>query len=569
MGQITLSSHVVLQASGATIVATDSYLLKSSNSDITIDGGTWNGRGDTTAVILLKGSNCTVKNCTVKNSDGAAIRIENAKNITCKSVKATGSDTGIRVKKSKNVTLTDCTVNKNRIGFVFDNTTGENYVNNGVADNNSFAGLQILGSSTKLTYSGGSCSNSKSNGITQTRGSYLILKDVDVSNNDLNGISPVGNDVAGTRLDAYDCSFNNNGRHGVAGTDDVEIYLENCTANGNTRQGIFMNKNCTSPNGIIGCTVKNNNESGILIEGGSTCTKIKDTVASGNKKYGINLVDVSTTLTNCTVKNNRKYGLYIHGSKSKTVKVNKSTISSNKQDGVRVEDSKKVKVTNCTISSNTQSGIVAKGKSLEVCGGTVSSNGTYGLDCEKGTMTISDATVKENSDIGVYFTGTSTSGSCTDSTITNNKSGIVLKKGAVVSEVSENKITGNSDYGIAVYKNSNGRKTKLTECQNNTLSNSSATKEILCQSGATVPSKLKSLEVIKLNSSVKVGATEVSGTSTASTTVSIQVGSTSDSVKAGKDKKFSLSTDELTSGMKLSLYVKDSCGNAVTKNKTL
>lgn len=580
-------SNITIRATGATITyngstSTNPYILKGENatSGIKISGGTWNGASKSKNVFQFKSaSNITVENCTVSGAlkGYASMRFENGSNLTCTNITASKSDYGIYAQGVTNVKLTNAKATGNRIGFGLRSLKGSNTLSSCSVTGNTGDGLQVQDSSTKITVSGGSYSSNKNNGISLTRSAQMTLTNATVSNNTLNGISPVGTDGKVT-LTAKNTVFNNNGRHGVAADSGAKATLDKCTANNNAKNGFILNKKCTS-GGITNCTANGNGTKtsdstggcGILVQDGSTCSKVSNNTCNNNKKLGISLEDTNATVSKCTANSNAKHGFFISGSKTKTVKIQNCTSTSNKQNGLFVTGKQKVTTTNSTFTKNGNSGILTEGTSLKVdgAGNKLTYNKKYGIGCQKGKLYVVNATISNNSNYGIYFTGTSTGGYCTGAKITNNKAGIIVQKGASIAKIEKNTITGNKKYGIAVYKNSKGRKTTLSSCKNNTFCNPAASKEIQFWSGTKVPSKLKVMYPTKIDASVAKGKTKVTGTATASRTVFVTVKGKTYKAKSNKKKKYSIKTPSLPQNVTLTAYVKDSLGNKLNGTKKI
>ena len=179
----------------------------------------------------------------------------------------------------------------------------------------------------------------------------------------------------------------------------------------------------------------------------------------------------NVTVKNCTADNNRRQGLSICG----TVEDNtfSNTLGTMPQGGIDLEpwDAKQT-VTEVTVSGNTFKGngmgVTAGGTAgtvtgITVSGNTISSNVQFGFcidSCKN--FTISDNTITSNGGIGINILGCVGFTAKGNLVIANNGSGIRLSAGynsSVVSSgcfVQDNKVTGNTSYGVELLSGSTG-----------------------------------------------------------------------------------------------------------------
>lgn len=580
-------SNVTITAEGATLKFMGSnvngqYLVKCTNStikNVTIEGGTWDGNKKASNVFGFSGlgtkaGGITIQDCKVKNSIDANIRVNNGQNIVVKNVTTTNTEYGIYIEKATDVTLEKVQASACEVGVDLRKLNGTNSIKNTTVEKCTRVGMQIKDQPTVITMTGGSCNNNYA-GISLTTGAKLTMKEVDVSNNKSNGISPVGNRDKKTVLNIYNSSFNNNGRHGVAGANYVEIYAKDSEMNGNSSNGVMLRDYCSSK-GLINLTTNKNKMNGILIQGKSTCSKISGCVAMENGTNGLMLMDISTTLNKVTASKNKGCGVYNFSASTKTVTVTNSEISSNKSHGLSVSEKAGYAITKTTIQKNQVSGVESNGGTIKISGSgnKIANNKKYGvcmraINGKTGKLYVSKATISKNGASGVYFYGNVT-GYCINSKVTDNQNGILVAEGAKVSKLTSNTITNNTQYGIAVYRSKNGKTTTLTECKSNTLNNPGATKEIMYWTGTKVPNKLVVSEPIAINNTVKAGKTKVTGNAVAGCEVVVTAnGKKYNAKKVAKNGIYSVKVAKLKAGKTVKVIITDSYKNKIMTQKKL
>lgn len=580
-------SNIIIDATGATVnfigsSASGQYVLKATDtsvSNVTIKGGTWDGKGLASIVFHFAGesvkpSNLTFADCTVTGGNDSNIRLANATGVTMTNVMVSGSNYGMMIKNCKNIKFTDCTTKENNIGYGVRESGGDNVFTNCTITANAIDGLQVKDVGTVLTLKGGNYIKNGKNGISATTGATLTMDGVNVSDNESNGISPVGSKTTTTTIKITDSTFNNNGRHGVAADSYVTITMDRCIANGNVSNGIILNKGCKS-SGLTNITAKQNGSSGILVQGKSTCSKISDVVCNNNKKLGISLENVTITLTNCETKKNKKHGIFISGTSTNTVKIKNCVANDNGSMGIIVANTgtkKKVVVSKTQACANGVSGLESYAKTTQITGkGNVfKDNKKHGIAARSGKLNISKAEITGNGANGVFYVGQKTGGYCTNSTISNNKSGITLSEGATVTKIQSNTLENNSQYGICLYEGVGSKKTTLKNCKKNTfIGGKSSTRFIAYWEGVSVPSKLKATKVLTIANSVKKGKSKITGTFTAGSKVSAKINGKTYTAKANSDGKYTIKTKKLKAGTRLSVYAQDSYKNKFMAVKTL
>lgn len=576
-------SYVTISAEGATIKFAGSnvngqYVIKATDTATTgvkISGGTWDGAGIASAVFHFGGEtvttkNLTIENCTVKNAD-QNVKVNKGTDIRFSKVSFEGANYGAMITNTTNLTMTDCSASRNGFGLGLRFLEGTNTLENCSATGSETDGIQVKESGTVVNIKGGSYNGNTKNGISMTSGATLNMTGVDVSNNKSNGISPVGASGVKTTLNAVNCKFNGNGRHGVAGDTYATINVTDSEANNNASNGIILNKGSNST-GLANCITNGNGAAGILVQEKSSCPSIKNITANNNGKIGISIEDVATTIEKCTTNGNTKYGIYIEGiGASKKVSVKDCSISNNKVHGMCITDKTNVTITGTEIKNNSQSGIESRATILTIkgSGNEVSGNKKYGLFALSGKMNISNAVVSNNAKAGVYYMGTSTSGYCINSILEGNATGIGLYKGAVLSKVNNNTITGSKEYGISCGTNPSGRKTAIKQCKNNKFSNPDAKGEIYSYGKSSLPSGMKNQGVIKFAKTVKAGKKTVSGTAFGGAqNIKITVGTKTYTGKI-TGGKFTVKTAKLAKKTKIKAVITDKNKNTFTVTYTV
>lgn len=583
-----LKSHVTISAEGAVIkykgaASHGSYMIKATDTGttgVTISGGVWDGNKKAGIVLnfgsaSVKHNNLTFENCIVKNGIDQNMRISNGTGVTCTNVTVSNSNYGIYVSDTQKLSMENCSSYSNTFGYGLRNLNGEeNYLKKCAATSNRTDGLQIKDVGTVVRVEGGKYNENTKNGISMTAGAAVVMKNADVSKNKSNGISPVGSSKTTTKLSAYGCNYNENGRHGVAGDSYVNIYLKGCQAGNNASNGIMLNKGCKS-SGLINNITNGNGTSGILVQGNSTCSKIENCVSNNNKKLGISVADVSVSLIGCSADYNNKHGIYVaHLSGyngAKAVTITNCTANFNKADGICITEKKTVTIKNTTVKNNGQSGIGSKAATLKVIGNNnvISGNKKYGISGMQGNLYISNAKITNNGSFGVYFMGNKTNGYCINSTITGNRSGIGLNRGANVSKINNNRIQSSLEYGIFCNRSTSGRKTILKECKGNVLYNPKAKWEIICNNEGTKPSALKNLHTITIGKSVKKGTKKITGTFTAKEALKIMVNQKTYKVKTSKKGTYSKKVARLKVSDIVKVIYRDRYNNKVVVSKKI
>lgn len=580
-------SYVTIQAKDAVLKFMGSdingqYLLKctkNSTKGVIIEGGTWDGNKKASYIFNFNSesspaNNLTIRNCTLKNALDSNVRVAGGKNVLLEGITCTNTEYGCYFVKSSGINIKDSKVFDCEVGIDMRSMSGTNDIVNCEVTKCNRVGMQIKEKPTAVTITGGTC-NSNDAGISLTTGAKLTMKGVDVSNNRSNGISPVGNKSKVTVLDISDCSFNNNGRHGVGAANYVEVTARNSQMNGNTSNGVMLRDYCTSK-GLVNLTTNSNTLNGILIQGKSTCSVISGCTAMNNKTNGIMLVDVGVKLEKITASQNKSCGVYATSASKKTITIKNSVMKANANHGLYVGDKGALAVTGTKIQNNKVSGIESNGGTIKLTGkdNLISGNKKYGVCMRatsgaKGELKVSGATVTKNGSVGVYFYGNVT-GYCEKATITDNLSGITVAEGANVKKLNSNVIKNSSQYGIAVYRGTGSKKTTLGQCKSNTLSNPKASYEIIHWSGTNVPAKLLVTAPVKIDAKVKAKKKAVTGTVTSGYKVTVSANGKKYSAKsASNNGAYSVKVPALKRGKNVEVRIQDSYKNTITASKSL
>lgn len=584
-------SNIVIDATGASLSfigsqASGQFVIKATDasiSNITIKGGVWDGNDKASVVFNFAGSsvkvsNIQIKDCQVKESTDTNIKFNKASNVTLDHVTVSDANYGLVVTNSNNFTFTGCRASDNTFGYGIRSLKGTNKMKDCVAEENETDGLQVKEKGTVLTVEGGDYTENEKNGISVTSGASLTLLNANVSNNDSNGISPVGKKGQTTVVTIKNTTFKNNGRHGVAADSYITINMDNCVASNNKANGIILNKYCKS-SGLTNITANGNGKSqngtggcGILVQAGSTCSKITNATCNKNKKLGISLENVKTTLSKCQTNNNGKHGIFISGTSKNKITIKECDSSKNKGMGISISKNKSVTVTKTTACDNGVSGLETYAKTTKIAGkgNKFTGNKKHGLACREGNLNVSKAVITDNGVNGIHFAGSKVGGYCTNSTINNNQSGIVLTDGAVITQITSNTISGNTKYGIGLYQGSGSRKTNLKACKKNTfVSGKKSDRFIAIWEDAKAPSKLKMTFALTISDKVKAGQKKITGTFTPGAKVSVKIDKKTYTAKADKKGNFTIKTGKLKKGTALTVYAQDAYKNKFIGEKQL
>lgn len=580
-------SYVTIKAEGATLKFMGSdvngqYLIKctkNATTGIILDGGIWDGNKKASYILNFgsesnAASKLTIQNCTLKNAIDSNLRIVGGKNILLDKVSCTNTEYGIDIKKANGVKIKNSTIYSCEVGIDLRNLSGTNTIENCNVTRCNRVGMQIKEQPTAVTVTGGSC-NMNATGISLTTGAKLTLKGIDVSNNRSNGISPVGTKAKKTILDISDSSFNNNGRHGVAAANYVEVTARDSEMNGNTSNGVMLRDYCSSK-GLINLTTNSNTLNGILIQGKSTCSLISGCTALKNKSNGFMLMDIAVKLEKVNASQNKGCGVLASSASRRNITIKNSTFKGNSNHGLYVSENGGFVISNTKIQNNKKSGIESNGGVIKLNGknNIVSGNKKYGVcmravEGEKGELQLSYATVSNNGDVGVCFYGNVT-GYCVNASLTENLTGILVAEGANVKQINSNTIKDNSKYGIAVTRSTGKKKTTLSQCKSNTLSNPKAANEIVYWSGTKVPAKLSVINPLKIDKNVKARKKTVSGTVTSGYKVTVTANGKKYKAKSvSKNGTYSVKVSALKRGKNIEVMFTDYYKNKISTSKKL
>lgn len=580
-------SYVTIKAEGATLKFMGSdvngqYLIKctkNATTGIILEGGIWDGNKKASYIFNFgseskAASNLTIRNCTLKNAIDSNLRLVGGKNVLLENVSCTNTEYGIDIKKASGVKIKNSTIYTCEVGIDLRNLSGTNTIENCSVTRCNRVGMQIKEKPTAVTVTGGVC-NQNATGISLTTGAKLTLKGIDVSNNRSNGISPVGSKTKKTILNISDSSFNNNGRHGVAAANYVEVTARDSEMNGNTSNGVMLRDYCSSK-GLINLTTNSNTLNGILIQGKSTCSLISGCTALKNKSNGLMLVDVAVKLEKVNASQNKACGVFASSTARKNITIKNSTFKGNTNNGLYVSENGGLVISGTKIQNNKNSGIESNGGVIKLNGksNTVSGNKKYGVcmratDGAKGELQLSYATVSNNGNVGVCFYGNVT-GYCVNATLTNNLTGILIADGANVKKINSNTIKDHSKYGISVYPSTSKKTTTLVQCKDNTLSNPKAANEIVFWSGAKVPAKFAVINPLKIDKTVKAGKKTVTGTVTSGYKVTVTAnGRKYKAKKASTNGTYSVKASKLKRGKNVEVMITDYYKNKILASKKL
>ena len=485
--------------SGAMLVTTK----QRSNSNITVDGGTWDGNGLVEGAVFSfqNVTGLKLKNCTVKGGKQNGIRLSSS-SATLSNIKAQGNKTnGIYVTDASKATITGVTVS-----------------------NNSENGITITGKNSKGTITKTIAKANKANGIVFKSSATGSAKQVTVTENKNHGIAIVGATVDMTCTSKTKNVVTRNSLNGVSVThkdSNVKIAYGNYDNNGlNPKQttdgkighGIGVTNATVS---ISNVTANNNKECGISPFDVGTKVSINKTTINNNGRHGIGgRKGIQLTVTNSTIKNNGYHGIMLND-KSTGKKISNTIIEGNKKNGVNIGESSsailenntisknsigtylhtksKVTVTGGSTSNNKDCGIVSnKNSTVTVSKVEVSGNKNYGVNIQGGTASITSCEIKKNKNAGIWVKSKANVSKINSNKLDKNGSYGIYVNNSTVKQLSSNQIVGHTKHGIALYNNSNAPK-----IQKNKLSNTNAKYEIYVQKSKANVSSMKPIKTTK------------------------------------------------------------------------
>ncbi len=324
------TSGLKITATGATITGTSSNPILftqsgTNHSNLTIEGGTWNGNSAMPAVRLYNISGLTVNNATFA-----------------------GGDTSFRVATGSNITLNTVAISgMSNYGANFDTVTGLTIKNTSFNSNGSI-GLRVV-SSSNVTLETVTASSNKANGVNIASTTGLTVNGLTAESNTTNGLNLES--VTGT-LSLSGVKSNKNSNMGARLYSCSTATIDNLVATGNGKIGLYLES--------------------------TTGSTVKDATISGNDSYGIELTSASnTTISGGSSKANGDHNLCIL-SKTTGIKATGTDFSSSTGGyGIYLEKASQIALTSCTVNDNYFSGvaITGSGSSLEVTEGTVNGNG--------------------------------------------------------------------------------------------------------------------------------------------------------------------------------------------------
>lgn len=338
---------VTISAVGATIIqsgSTNPIIFVSNGavaSNVTIQGGTWNGNGIDMPVFRFYGTcdNVTLSNVTVKNSANAGIRFSGSSSVFLEGVTSV-DNTGYAVifENSSNINVSNSTFKNSKTGIYFKSCSGEVVASNVECTGNT--DRAILSELTPNIVIKNSELNDNAEGIRISGATGVVSLDTNnIKNN------------AGMGIRIFDCT---------AKIDFARVY-----AYDNAKSGFSM-ENCTGNVKMYKAYAKRNLDSGFTIK---NCPDISmDTcVSSDNSNYGYNLdcsSDTVITMVSCQATSNKNIG--IRAINCKSLDIDKATVESNVGSGIYVNGvSDKVTITNSELNSNTE-GLRISGSKAEI-----------------------------------------------------------------------------------------------------------------------------------------------------------------------------------------------------------
>lgn len=553
------NNNVTIKAEGATIKATGNTetimfaTAQYSHSNITIQGGTWDGNNKVTSAVfrMCKTSGFTLKDCTVKGSKKAGVLFQGCENINISNTTMTeNGEYGLNLDQASKANVKNCTVSANKdCGIlVQDNsaltTSGITVTQNkghgisvqkkasltidkSVGDvkitENDWNGISIIDNGTKASITGGvynsngrnpkkSSEGESGHGIGIFKQSEAVIDGVVCNNNKVCGISPFN---PGTKVTLTNSEINGNGSHGVGGRNGITISISNCNFSGNKDNGIMANDKSSLT--MVGSSVSGSGQHGISI---------------GKNSKGI--------LENVVVAGSKNEGIYVYESSKATIKGGES--SSNVKNGITTNNKADVKISGVTVKNNKNYGMNIKGGKADIQKCVVEKNKKSGIQIKK-----SDAGKKEASAVK----------NLSGNTIKSNGQYGIYVNSSKVDSMQKNTISDHKKTGIALYGKSTAKNIKK-----NKLSNVKG-REVYVESGSK--SNIATTAVVKINK-VKKNAKQVSGTAGKKVSITVVASGKTYAGKSNAKGKFSIKTSKLSKGTEIVVTAKDKGNNTFTNS---
>lgn len=623
--QVGLNSDVTIIANGATIKASNNMesmihtVASASHANISIQGGIWDGAGKvSSAVIRIQNTNgYKVSGVTIKGSSGSAMVINSSQNVSVENATLDGNgEYGINA-KSSTVSVTGISANSNGKAGFFAQASAKMDLTNCVASSNTEKGIYYLKSSgtlvktgvnsnkaegisisgSKLTMKNFTATNNANDGITCREGSTVTLSGasisgnkghgiqisakgkmtinqeagaVNITKNNWNGISMVdekstltvdGGSYTGNGVKPKASSEGESG-HGIGVFKGSSATISNADCSGNKICGISLFNEKTNVT-IKGCKADNNGSHGIGIRKGVTAS-ISNTQVNGNKENGIMDNDnCNITVQDCTVCGSKLNGISV--GKSSTAVIKNTNVSTSKLEGIYVSESSKATITGGSSSSNSKNGVATNNKGqIKVSGMIIEKNKMYGVNIKGGTADVQKCTIKKNKQSGVQVKKSDKGkkeaakvSNLSNNKITDNGQYGVYVNASTISKMQKNTISGHTKSGISLY-----RKATAKNIKNNKLNNTKF-KEVYVESGSK--SNISTVNAVKINTAKK-NAKKIKGVTVGKSTVTVKVnGKTYNGTAAGSGK-YNIKTDKLVKGESITVSAKDKAGNTYSNS---
>jgi len=336
------------------------------------------------------------------------------------------------------------------------NTLSDIDVHGIVVDNGVFSGTDLVISNVggigvfvdggDATLSDTTISQTGSHGVQVVDGG-LVISDSDgpvevlsagstgvaVSGGYLSADGVIVRDSFGSGIDVYNgqgllesCVVENAGSHGISGRQSPSLSVLNCLLSRSYNNGIML-----SDGGSLLVTGTTIDEPGLIgIYGYRADTQVVDSSIASPGQYGIYVYDGSLSVSSSIVSNSASHGIL-------------SSFSDTTIDGVQIVDLSPAGDQNSVGGI----GISVSSSSATISNSLVDKALSYGISILEGS--ISSSTISNGGYTGIYVSGHSAS-SISSSNITDNQfRGIqTVSFGANLTDVSNNNITGNADWGL-------------------------------------------------------------------------------------------------------------------------
>jgi len=249
--------------------------------------------------------------------------------------------------------------------------------------------------------------------------------------------------------------------HGLNIRNSSNNIINNCISHNNSI-GIYFEKyddGLTCGNKVSNCCVFNNSWMGIGIFNFSSNNTIQSSLINNNQVGIIVCCPGNNTIFNCTVTNNTNEGILIEGYNDLINKNNiimNSTIANNPR-GIRLEFSNDSTIANCSLLGNNEGIMLTMSNLTEIYSNLVH-NGSAGIIINmSSSISLHDNIITNNSGWpGIAIGSRSELISIENNVISNNLQGIMITQSTTDILICKNSIESNGAFGLSFNQGSNG-----------------------------------------------------------------------------------------------------------------